>query len=177
MYIFTTILLLILLMIFLLAIIPLKIAFAVNSERLPDFYVSFSWLNPFITGTITPGDEGLMLSVNLLRKRIICRKLKGKDTSHMNKLDLIRSFKPSHIKIKTSYGFQDMSVTGMICAAINIISEFMNLDSVYNNPDFIAEHDYFELNGILEMNVLSSLMTLLKLRNNRNTDEVLHLAK
>jgi hypothetical protein len=177
MYVFTTILILVLLMIILLAVFPLKVVFAANSEKLPDFYVSFSWLNPFITGNIAPSDEGFMLSVNLLRKKIICRKLKGKNTSHINKLDFIRSFKPNHVKIKTSYGFQDMSITGITCAAINIISEFMDLESVNNSPNFIAEHDYFELDGMLEMNVLSSLINWLKLKSNRNTAKALHLAK
>lgn len=178
MYVFTMILILILLLVVSLAIVPVKVVFAANSERLPDFYIKFSWLNPFITGNIVSCDEGPILSVNLLSKEIIRKKLKkSKDTVHVNKLHIIRSFKPNGVKIKTSYGFQDISITGMMCAAINILSEFMHLDSVYNNPDFIAEYDYFELDGILEMNVLSSLIAWLKLRNNHDTAEILHPAK
>lgn len=177
MYIFTIILALILLMIVLLVIFPLKIAFTTNSKRLPDFQIVFSWLNPFITGTLVPGNNELILSLNLFNRRVLCKRLKNKNIEYMDKINLIKSLKLNHVQIKTSYGFEDISITGVTCAAINILSQYIKLDSLYNNPDFTAEYDYFELDGMLEMNILSLFSTLIRFDTDNNVTKNLHPIK
>lgn len=179
MYIFTTILFLILLLVALLSIFPIKVAITANSESLPNFHISFSWLNPFITGAVTPRGQGLMITIKLFNMKIIKKDLAMKlnNNKNINKLDLIRNLKLNNIELKTSYGFKDMSITGMTCAAINIISQYIHLNSINNNPDFTAEYDYFEIDGILYVNALSIISSFIKATRHEEIEPIFHPAK
>lgn len=50
----------------------------------------------------------------------------------------------------------------MICGSFDILSQYIVLDTLYNNPDFYAESDYFNISAEAEIHLLSSLLRMIK---------------
>lgn len=51
----------------------------------------------------------------------------------------------------------------MICGVIDLISNYIDLNEQFNNPNFSTEYNYFNINVVAKINVISTLFNLLKL--------------
>ncbi len=162
MYILWTILIIILIALILLALFPVKIAFAYTSEELSSFYMKASWLNPFFKATIIKQDYGFTLKIFIFNQRIYKKNIVKKPINYNDNINLIKSIDPSYIKLNTSYGFEDPAVTGMICGLINMFSQNISIDSLSNNPNFNTDFSYFNIKGIIKINAIYSFIKLLK---------------
>lgn len=162
MYIFSISLFLILLIFELLAIIPLKVKVIVDSKELPNFCFKASWLSPFLKGTVTKENSSMFLTVYLFNAKVLKKELKNASTGYIDKLNLIKDLKVNFIDVKVSYGFEDPSITGMLCGAVDLVSSYINLDTLYNDFDFCSDYDYFNLNVLANINMINLLVTICK---------------
>lgn len=162
MYIFSIFLFLILLIFELLAIIPLKVKIIVNSEDLPNFCFKSSWLSPFFKGIVTRENNSMFLSVYLFNAKVLKKELKNNSTGYIDKLNFIKDLKVNFIDVKISYGFEDPSITGMLCGAIDLVSSYINLNTLYNDFDFYTDYDHFNLNVLANINMINLLVTIFK---------------
>jgi hypothetical protein len=165
MYVLVVLLLIASLIIVLLATNPIKVAFSYDSEQMNEYRMIFSWLKPAVSGSVTKVNNKTILNAYFFNKKIIEKELKGKALSQRDKINMIREIHPHLIKLQTSYGFMDPSVTGMVCGSINMISEYIGVDDLYNHPDFSVDHDYFNAHATAEVDALNSLRIMLKNRN------------
>lgn len=169
MYFFIFLMSLILLFVIALFILPFRIAASFNSEQLPQMHLMMTWLNPFLKGYITRQDKHTTLEVKLLNKKIFTKELKGKkfnflDLKRSNYRDYIhmaKSIKLHKGKLYASYGFIDPSSTGIICGIIDFISQYINLDELYNNADFFTNYSYFNISAEFEINIGISIVKIL----------------
>ncbi|QGU94858.1 DUF2953 domain-containing protein [Clostridium bovifaecis] len=178
MYIFSTLLLIILIIIFLLAIVPLKVSFNANSAESVNFHFIASWLNPVLKGTIVKDYGGVLLKVYLFNSKVLARDLKTKSDSKgfLDKINFIKSLHPKFERLEASYGFEDPSITGMIYGALTLLSPYIKSDTLYNNPDFTMTDDYFYFDALFEINVFSLALTLFRY-NKRSHMKVLYEGK
>ena len=180
MYILTTlitvILILLVLLLILLFIFPIKAVFSFNSEQMPDYYLMATWLNPLLKGIVTNENGKRILTVYLFNMKIVTRDMKSKqDEKHKkgNKLEMLRAIDFKHVNMQTSYSFVDPSLTGIICGIADFISEYIELDSFSNIPSFDMESDYFNISISAEVYAIISLVRLIKLRQNFNSQAAL----
>ncbi|MBC2581081.1 hypothetical protein HGI79_12440 [Clostridium sp. DJ247] len=117
----------------------------------------FSWLSPFFKAIIENENEKIILTVYVFHKHILRRNIKLQG-NNSNKINFIRQLKPTYVNLQTSYGFRDPSLTGIICGVINLVSEYMDLDSVYNDPHFDIDDTYFNINAQVNVNLASMLI-------------------
>ena len=164
MYALTVLVSIILLIIILLTIFPLKVVFKYNLEQLTNFHLMLSWLRPLIKGIIKRDENKITLTVYLLNKKILTKDLTNREAKGTNNLKLVKSIKFGYVRLQTSYGFEDPSITGMICGVISLISEYVDLNSSCNNSNFSTDHDYFNINVVAKVNVIVSTLNLLKLK-------------
>jgi len=110
--------------------------------------LSLRWLYPLVKAVVENEEQTMVLKVYLF-KQIVYRKAltAGGNTSKGNGMELIRQVEPTNIHVQASYGFRDPSVTGMICGALYIVSQFVKIDAFFNDPDFVAERDYVRMNA------------------------------
>ncbi|MGY0375002.1 hypothetical protein [Clostridium sp. JNZ J1-5] len=162
MYIFSILLFLILLIFELLAIIPLKIKVIVNSEELPNFCFKASWLGSFFKGIVTRENNAMFLTVYSFNTKVFKKELKNNSNGYIDKLNFIKTLRVNFIDVKVSYGFQDPSITGMLCGAVDLVSSYINLDTLYNDFDFYSDHDYFNINVLANINMINLLVTIFK---------------
>lgn len=153
-----------LIILILITVVPLKIMF--NSDEKLDFHIMVTWLKPLFRAIVQNKDTNIFLTVYLLNKKILSKPVRAKakeekKSSNYNKVQYLKQFKPYYVYIGTSYGFQDPSTTGIICGMINSLTNYLNLDNVYNSADFTAENDYFNINGIVKVNMASTMIKLL----------------
>lgn len=170
---FTLLILLIILFALFLFMYPVKVAASFNSEVEPDMHIMMSWLSPFLKAYITRQEGATDLTINLFNKRILTKKLTDKnifDSSlkrrkYMDYVNMAKSLKVDKAKLSAVYGFANPAVTGILCGAINIISDYINIHELYNNPDFFTEISYFNIRTEAEVNAAVSLIRVLR----RNT--------
>jgi hypothetical protein len=180
MYILVVFISIILLIAILLSTYSLKIDFSFDSKQLNDFKLTLSWLKPFIKGFVKTDENKLVLSVYLFNRKILTKNLtsnKPNKPSNFNNLKLIRSIKFVNLTLKTSYGFEDPSITGMLCGAINILSEYIDINNSCNNPDFSTDFDHFDIYILAEINLLVTLLNLIKLKKPSLVMQKLHVSK
>ena len=153
-------LLLILILVFLvlLSVYPLKIAFSVNSYDIPDYNVTFSWLNPFLKGRVEKNENNKVIIVYILGKKVFQRSLTNASPDLNKIVAMLRQIKPEYISLQASYGSQDPSITGIIYGAINAMSSYLNFDELHINPDFLVEDSYFNAKGIVRINMLNAII-------------------
>jgi len=177
MYILVVLICIILLIIILLSIFSLKVNFSFDSQQLPDFQLTLSWLKPFIKGTVEMNENKLALTVYLFNKKILTKNLTSNKPSNFNNLKFIKSIKFVKLTLNTSYGFEDPSITGMLCGAINIISEYIDTNNSCNNPDFSTDYDHFNIYILAEINLTVSFFNLIKLKKPSLVMQKLHISK
>ncbi|MCY6371219.1 DUF2953 domain-containing protein [Clostridium ganghwense] len=148
----------------LITIVPLKIIF--NSDENLDFHILVTWLNPLFKASVQNKDTIIFLSVYLFNKKILSKPVKAKNKktkklNNKNKLYYLQQVKPYYFNIDTSYGFKDPSITGIICGIINSFAELIDLRNIRNNPNFVTENNYFNVNGIVKLHIVSTIIKLL----------------
>lgn len=166
MFIWILVSILLIILIFI-TLVPLKIMF--NSDENFDFHILITWLKPFLKVIIQNKDTVIFMSVYLFNKKILTKPVrakarKEKKSNIKNKLYYLRQIKPYYFNVYTSYGFKDPSITGIICGIINSFEELLDLENICNEPNFITENDYFNVNGIVKLHVVSVIINLFSSR-------------
>jgi hypothetical protein len=178
MYILILLISIVLLIIIFLSIFPLNAMFSFNSEQLINFHLTLTWLKPLIKGIIKRHGNNTIITVYLLNRKVLVKNFStNKSNGDDNKLGLIKSIKFVSITLQTSYGFEDPSITGMVCGAINMISEYIDSNDSVNNPDFSTDYDYFNFNVAVKVNVLVSFLNILKSKKSGLAMQELHVSK
>lgn len=148
--------------IYLLFAAAVQVLFTFNSDK-EDINITLLWLFPFLKSEITIENENLILAVNLFNKRIFRKELMqgGREStkSHIS-MKLLRQVKPWDIHVNTSYGFRDPSVTGLACGALNIASGLVDIESLEQNPDFMADKNYVNIDAAAKLNPGTTLVNL-----------------
>ena len=135
-----------------------KLLFDTVSE---DMNATLLWLKPFIKVSLTVRNTKPMYILYLFNKRILEKTLRpGKNK--INRLDLIKLTDIRDININTSYGFRDPFTTGIACGAIHIASQFINIESIKQTPDFTAQNDYIYFDAIAKVNIGSTLVKMVR---------------
>lgn len=124
-----------------------------------DMHFTLSWLSPLLKSVVERVDNGLVMRVYLLNKRILTRKINSRQREYINR-SAIRSLNPTDIHVDTRYGFRDPFVTGLACSTITLVSEFFKVESLYQRPDFLAISDYISLDATAKLNLGRSLVKL-----------------
>ncbi|OOB75160.1 hypothetical protein AXF41_09745 [Clostridium haemolyticum] len=167
MYIFIITSITLIVLILLLALIPLKIYFNANSYNLFNSNILFSWFNEFLKAKIICDNTGsLILNIYFYKKLIKTKPLilsnKSKNILTSNKINILKNLKINSIDIKTYYGFEDPSLTGVICGIINLIPCFSYKNNISNYPNFNSDITYFDTSGKIHLNLLFILTQIVK---------------
>lgn len=117
------------------------------------------WLHSFLKALVTIEDSTPMLTLYLLNRRLFKRRLKARK-SKINKTDLMKLIHSSDVHVNANYGFRDPFTTGITCGAFNAASQFINIDSINQIPDFTTEKDYIYLDASANVNLGSTLLNL-----------------
>ncbi|HYE82009.1 MAG TPA: hypothetical protein VEG39_07575 [Clostridia bacterium] len=125
-----------------------------------DMHLTLFWLYPLLKSEIARKDGGFVMTLYLLNKRILTRQIKRKLGVSGNK-GVLRSLRPTDIHVDTRFGFRDPFVTGLACSAVTMISEFLNVESLHQKPDFLAINDYISLDATAKLNLGRSLAKLI----------------
>ncbi|GAA0181543.1 hypothetical protein SH2C18_40650 [Clostridium sediminicola] len=148
----------------LIAIVPLQILF--NSDENIDFHMEISWLKPLFKAIILNKDTNIFLTIYLFNKKISTKPLKAKKEKNSNnykdKFYYLKQLKPYYSHIDASYGFQDPSTTGIIFGIVNSLTKFLNLRNINNEANFTSEENYFNIDGIIKLNIATTIIKLLK---------------
>lgn len=152
-------LLLFLLFIFLLFTVASRINLSYDSAR-SDMHLTLRWLHPLLRSVIVKEGNGFLLLVYLLNKRVLTKLIKPKQYTKKNG-SILRSLKPTDIHVNTQYGFRNPFVTGLACSAVSAVSQFLNVESLHQKPDFLANSDYVNLDATAKLNLGYSLMKLI----------------
>jgi len=155
---FTLIIITIIIALLFVAALRVKVVF--DTER-TDLHLTLLWLYPFIKVLVTIEDTKPVLSFYLFKKNLF-KKIIKKGKSKSSGVQMIKIINPKHVSINANYGFRDPSTTGIACGAINVASQFINIESINHNPDFITESDYIYLNATANVNLGTALINLLK---------------
>lgn len=133
--------------------------------------VEFSWLYPFINAKAEMVEGQPLLTVYLLKMRIIKRKIKPQKKAraheqNLSMLDWMHALKLRHIQIDTQYGLTNPFTTGILCASFNILPMFLpeNNVTLYQQPDFLPQNDYIIAESSARLNIGRSIWNLLKAR-------------
>ena len=122
------------------------------------------WLHSFLKALVTIEDTKAMLTFYFLNKRLFKRRLKtGK--GNLKNMDFVKSVDYSDMHINAHYGFRDPFTTGITCGAINAASQFINIDSINQAPDFSTEDDYIYMDATAKVNIGSTLIKLFRAKH------------
>jgi hypothetical protein len=152
-------LMLILLLTILLFTVTSKVNFNFDSVT-SDMNLTLLWMYPLIRSVIVKKNNEFTLTVYLLNKRILTKQIKRKQDVSDNK-NVLRSLNPTDIHINTQYGFRDPFVTGLTYTAISMVSQFFNVKSLRQSPDFLTMNDYINLEANAKLNLGNSLIKLM----------------
>lgn len=125
-----------------------------------DMHLTLKWLHPLLKSVIVKNGSSLLLFVYLFNKRILARPIKPKKYSDRNRR-VLTNLKPTDIHVNTQYGFRDPFITGLACSAVSAVSKFLNVESLYQKPDFLANKDYVNLDATAKLNLGYSLVKLI----------------
>lgn len=147
--------------------VALKIIFTFNSDG-ADVNLTLLWLYPILKITVKNKDIMLILTVYIINKRVFTKALKpGKNKT--NNADVIKKIKLNDVIVDTSYGFRDPFITGIVCGAINMISELVNsIKTINQTPNFVADNDYIYLRATAKTNLALALTNLYKAYNSNS---------
>lgn len=150
----------VLLLIILLFTVASKINFNFDTAN-SDMQLTLLWLYPLLRSVIAREDNGFVLTVYLLNKKIFKKHINGRQNVNSNK-NILRKLKPTEVHVNTRYGFRDPFVTGLTCSIVSIVSQFFNVESLHQKPDFLAINDYINLDATAKLNLGNSLIKLIQ---------------
>ena len=122
------------------------------------------WLHSFLKALVTIENTKPMLTMYLLNKKLFKKRIKS-GKGKLSGLELVKLVDSRDIHVNTHYGFRDPFTTGITCGAINAASQFINIDSINQMPDFTTENDYIYLDAKAKVNIGSTLIRLSKFKN------------
>lgn len=147
--------------------IALRVKIVVDTCK-TNLNMTLLWLHSFIKALVTIEDSKPMLTLYLLNKKLFKRRLfKQRIKSSKGKLsgmDFIKVLDSRDVHVNAQYGFRDPFNTGITCGAISAASQFINIDSINQLPDFITENDYIYLDAKANVNIGSTLIKLIKFK-------------
>ena len=146
--------------ILLLFLVALRIKLVFDSDK-SDINMTLLWLNSLFKALVTIEDTKPILTLYLFNKRIFKRTFK-KGENKPRGMELIKLTNPKDIHVNAYYGFRDPFTTGIACGAINIASQFINIDAINHTPDFMTINDYIYLDATAKVNLGSTLIKLFK---------------
>jgi len=149
----------VLLLTILLFTVALKINLIFDTAN-SDMNLTVRWLYPLLKSVIAREDNRFVLTVYLFNKRILSKQINRKQNVSANK-NILRSLKPTDIHVNTQYGFRNPFVTGLTCSLVGMVSQFFNVESLRQKPDFLAANDYISLDATAKLNLGNSLMKLI----------------
>ena len=150
--------------IILLFLIALKIKVVLNTDE-TDLNMTVFWIRPFIKAMVSMENATPVLKLYLFNKRILKRALKNGKNKQKG-MNLVQITNPKDIHVNVHYGFRDPFTTGIACGAINIASQFIDIDEMNQTPDFLTGNDYIYLDATAKVNLGSTLIKLLKSKSN-----------
>jgi hypothetical protein len=104
-----------------------------------------------------------MLKVYLFKQLIMKKTLKIRKKKYGG-MELIKLSDPKDVHVNVQYGFRDPFTTGVTCGVINMASQFINIDSINQTPEFMSDDDYVHLDATAKVNLGSTLIKLIKTR-------------
>lgn len=149
----------VLLLIVLLFTVKSKVDFIFNSSD-SDMHLTLFWLYPLLRSVIARENNRLILTMYLMNKKVLTKQINRKQNVSRNG-SILKSLNPTDIHVDTQYGFRDPFVTGLACSAITLVSEFFNVESLHQRPDFLAINDYINLDATAKLNLGHSLIKLI----------------
>lgn len=157
-------------LILLLSLYPIKAEALFNSYEDTNVHIVVSWLYPFLKATVIRESSELKLTLYLFSKKIYTRylmpekvkRVKGKERSYRHYISYVKTLELQEVKLNACYGFLDPSVTGMLCGAIDLISQLFKVEYFNNNADFICDTDYFNIEVSAKINIMASLIRILR---------------
>ena len=161
------ILLIVLVIIILLFTVALKVKVVVDTCK-TNLNMTFLWLHSFLKALVTIEDTKPMVTLYLLNRKLFKRKLKtskGKHEGKLSSMDFVKLVDCKDVHVNAQYGFRDPFTTGITCGAINAASQFINIDSINQVPDFATDNDYIYLDARAKVNMGSTLIKLLKFKH------------
>lgn len=126
-----------------------------------DIDVTLNWLKPFFKAFITIDSLDTYLKLYVFDKLIFNRKLKKRKTKARG-LDLVKKTDPQNVHVNLQYGFKDPFMTGISCGLMNFTSEFIDIESMNQVPDFMASDDYVHVDATANINIGSTLLKMLR---------------
>ncbi|MDP4094649.1 MAG: hypothetical protein Q8920_14990 [Bacillota bacterium] len=130
-----------------------------------DVNLTVLWIKPLFKSVITIVNFKPIMNLYIFNKKIMNIKIKGKK-GKSKKINILEAANPKDIHVNTRYGFRDPFVTGIAYGAINIVSQFVKVESLDQTPDFLPDDDYIHLDATAEVNLGSTLLRLLKAKSN-----------
>lgn len=124
-----------------------------------DLNLTLLWLYPVLKSVVSSENGRFILSVYFFNKRILKRQMMS-STRDMQNRNFLKKFNPTNINICTQYGFKDPYFTGLTFCAINMISRFFTLESLYQKPSFLSYDDYINIDATARLNLGRSLLKL-----------------
>lgn len=159
---FITVVILIIMLFF---IISMRVIFTFSSNE-ARATLTLLWLYPFFKAAMIFEASSPILTVSLFNNKVYTRTLNlGKQQQNMvglRRMKLVRAVSLSNIDVDTSYGFVDPSATGIACGIINIITQFVDVDSLYQQPNFTTDNDYIDVHATANLNIGLTLVNLIR---------------
>lgn len=160
-----TILFVVIILILLLFLIMSRIKLVLNTEK-AEMNMTLLWLSPLLKAIVVMEDARPVLRVYLLNK-VVYKKVIRKGKKSEKRMELVQLAEPKDVHVDVRYGFSDPFSTGIACGVIQIASQFINIDSVDQTPDFLAASDYIYLNATAKVNLGSTLLRFFKSKGDR----------
>ena len=136
-----------------------KVDFVFDSTA-SDMHVTLFWLYPLLKSVIRRENNMLVADIYLLNRRFLTKRINQKQPSPDN-INILKRINPTDIHVDTRYGFRDPFVTGLATSAITLASEYFNVESLNQRPDFLAINDYISLDATARLNLGRSLLKLI----------------
>ncbi|SHJ92027.1 hypothetical protein SAMN02745163_02825 [Clostridium cavendishii DSM 21758] len=157
------ILAIILIVTLLLSVYHMKVIFSFNSQETNHLNLVLYWLYPFIKGIVNREDNRLVISFYIFDKKFMTKHLSN-EGNIKESFNMIKNIKFDYVNLRTSYGFKNPALTGVICAWVKVISAFINVKELYNNPSFSMDSDYVNFIAETEINLITTMKNILKFK-------------
>ena len=147
-------------------VIRIIFTFTLDSNR-AEINLTIFWLYPFLKILVSNESGEFILSAFLFNRKAFRKVLgTGKEKTHVR--DLIKYVKLINVNANADYGFRNPFTTGVVCGAVNIASQFINIDSINHNPDFTADTDYVHVDGSAKVNPGFTLVRIFQSQKTKN---------